>query len=108
MNKFVLALGFVFSVNAFALDLSNDIVASPVDDAYQATLEISERGALRLTPVTCTQTGGAQDLIVKCSTKRKFVYPDNETLPESFGCWFEYSQNANGTFTRNVWECPIL
>ena len=108
MNKFVLALGLVFSVNSFAIDLSKDIVSNPVADGAEITEAISERGAIRLTPVVCQQSGGAQDLIVKCSTTRKFVYQDNETLPESFGCWFEYSQNANGTYIRTVWECPIL
>lgn len=107
MNKLILVLGLFFSVNSFAIDLSIDIVVNPMADAKVITQEISERGALRLTPVECKKDGDAQHLVVRCGTTRRIVYPDN-TQDESFGGIFEYTQNANGTWTRTAWECPIL
>ncbi len=81
---------------------------SPLADAAEITQAISERGAIRLTPVECKQTGDAQQLLVTCGTKRRVVYPDGNNQDESFGGMFEYTPNANGTYTRIAWECPIL
>ena len=110
MKNIFLAFTLLFSMNAMAIDLSQDQVNNPVADATEITAAIAARGAVAITPVQCKQTGTADSLVVKCSTTRQVVYPEQDVRNEGFGCWFEYEANKAGAaaYTRTVWECPIL
>jgi hypothetical protein len=107
MKKFIMAAGLLLSMNASAIDLSKTIVADPVADSTEITAAIAARGAILVAPVTCHQKGTPDNLSVICGTTRRVVYPDNME-DQSFGCWMEYSLNADSTWTRTSWECPIL
>lgn len=109
MKKLILSACLLMSVNAFAIDLSNDQVADPVKDSEQITSEIGARGAILLSPVTCKHDGSATEFFLTCGVQRRVVYPDGNIQDENFGCMMEYSLNQNGQgYTRTSWECPIL
>lgn len=109
MKKLILGACMLLSINASALDLSNDQVANPVQDATTITAEIGSRGAILLSPVTCTQSGSSSDFFLTCGVQRRVTYQDGNIKDEGFGCMMEYSLNSNGqSYTRDTWECPIL
>src|SRR5437868_1328253 len=109
MKKLIVSACMLMSINAFAIDLSNTLVADPAQDAQEITAAIGGRGAYLLSPVTCKQTGSPADLLLNCGVQRRIAYPDGNIQDENFGCMIEYSINANGQdYTRTAWECPIL
>lgn len=109
MKKIILGACLFISINASALDLSNDQVANPVQDATNITAEIGSRGAILLSQVACTQSGTSSDFFLTCGVQRRVTYQDGNIKDENFGCMIEYSLNSNGQdYTRTSWECPIL
>lgn len=109
MKKLIVSACMLMSINAFAIDLSNTLVANPEQDATQITSEIADRDGQLLSPVTCRHDGSATEFFLTCGVKRRVVYSDGNIKEENFGCMIEYSLNANGQdYTRDSWECPIL
>ncbi|MBS1972510.1 MAG: hypothetical protein JSU04_19545 [Bdellovibrionales bacterium] len=109
MKKLILGACLLISMNALALDLSNDQVANPVQDATNITASIGARGAILLSSVTCRQSGTADHFFLTCSVQRRLTYQDGNIKDEGFGCMMEYSLNKSGQdYTRDTWECPIL
>ena len=109
MKKILLAVTLLFSMNALALDLSNDQVADPTTDAPFITSEIGARDAISISAVSCQFSGTAQSQTFRCSLIRTVGGPEQDLRTEGFGCMFDYEKNADGvTYTRTAWECPIL
>lgn len=109
MKKFFVSMTLLFSVNAMAIDLSNDQVTSPSLDATVVTEAIASRNAISISPVVCKMTGTSKYQTFRCSTTRLIGGAEEDLRQQSFGCMFEYQENADGvSYTRTTWECPIL
>lgn len=105
MKNLFLAVTLLFSMNAMAIDMSQDQVKDPTADAAQNTAALAARGAVSITPVICKILGTAKSPVLNCTTTRSVVYPEYDLVQENSSWWFEYELNADGvTFTRTNWE----